>query len=284
MFPAGDPRIRVRMLRLPSGVSIRAVECGDEAAPPILLYPGWACSVYTFRFVLPALAEMGYRVIAVDPKGHGMSDKPLGRGQYTGEAIAADAVDIFDALALDNPVIGGHSLGAVLAMHVAAQRGASIRALLLYSPVGYRGVPGLTMYRLLSPGFMRWLFPYVAWRWIADITLRIGYGEIGKPLARDVDEYWAPTQFPEFTLAIRDLLHQFDFGRGNPFRLDTIAHPSLVLYGTRDRLMDPGVTAKDAAGIADAVVREIPGAGHVICEETPDVVLDATGRFLSLLV
>ena len=284
MFPAEDPRFRVRMLRLPTGVSIRVVECGDEAAPPVLLYPGWACSVYTFRFMLPGLADMGYRAIAVDPKGHGLSDKPSGRGEYTGEAIAADALHIFDALALENPIIGGHSLGAVLAMHVAAERGDSIRALLLYSPVGYRGVPGLTLYRLLSPGFMRWLFPYVAWRWIADITLRTGYGEIGKPLPRDVNEYWAPTQFPEFTLAIRDMLHQYDFGRGNPFRLDTIAHPSLVLYGTRDRLLDPHVTAKDATGIADAVVREIPGAGHVICEETPEVVLEATERFLSLLV
>lgn len=284
MFPAEDPRFRVRMLRLPSGVSVRVVECGDEDSRAILLYPGWACSVYTFRFVLPELAEMGYRAIAVDPKGHGLSDKPLGRSEYTAEAIAADAIDIFDALALDNPVIGGHSLGAVLAMHVAAERREAIRALLLYSPVGYRGVPGLTLYRLLSPGFLRWLFPYVAWRWIADVTLRIGYGDVGKPFARDVDEYWAPTQFPEFTLAIRDLLHQYDFGARRPFRLDTISHPSLVLYGTRDRLLDPLVIAKDAAGITDAVVREIPGAGHVICEETPDLVLEATGRFLSLLV
>lgn len=284
MFPAGDPRFRVRMLRLPAGVSIRVVECGAEASRPILLYPGWACSAYTFRFVLPALAEMGYRAIAVDPKGHGLSDKPLGPGEYTGDAIAANAVEIFDALALDHPVVGGHSLGAVLAMHVAAERGDSIRALLLYSPVGYRGVPGLTLYRLLSPGLLRWLFPYVAWRWIADVTLRIGYGDVGKPLPRDVDEYWAPTQFPEFTLAIRDLLHQYDFGRRRPFRLDSITHPSLVLYGARDRLLDPRITARDTAAITDAVVRGIPGAGHVICEETPEVVLEATGRFLSLLV
>lgn len=284
MFPAEDPRFRVRMVRLTSGLSVRVVECGPESAPPVLLYPGWACSAYTFRFVLPALAELGYRAITVDLKGHGLSDKPLGAREYTRDAMAAHAVEIFDALALENPVIGGHSLGAALALLVAAERAESIRALMLYSPVGYRGVPGLTLYRVLSPSIIRWLLPYLAWRWIAAVALRIGYGKIGQPTARDIDEYWAPTQFPAFTLAVRDLLHEYDFGRRRPIPLETIRHPALVMFGTGDRLLSARVTAADAAGIPEAVVREIPGAGHVICEETPEVVLAATETFLSLLV
>ncbi|MGI8619791.1 MAG: alpha/beta fold hydrolase, partial [Gemmatimonadaceae bacterium] len=186
MFPAGDQRFRVRMLRLPSGLSVRVVECGEANSRPILLYHGWACSAYTFRFVLPALAELGYLAITVDLKGHGLSDKPLGSREYTREAIAGHVVEIFDALALENPVIGGHSLGAVLALLVAAERPDAIRGLLLYSPVGHRGVPGLWLYRVLSPGFLRWLFPHVAGRWIAAIGLHTGYGKIGRPAGRDV--------------------------------------------------------------------------------------------------
>lgn len=284
MFPAEDSRFRVRMVRLTSGLSVRVVECGSEGAPPVLLYSGWACSAYTFRLILPALAEMGYRALTVDLKGHGLSDKPIGGGEYTREAMASHVVEIFDALALENPVIGGHSLGAVLALLVAAERAESVRGLMLYSPVGYRGVPGLTLYRTLSPAIIRWMLPYVAWRWIAAITLRIGYGTIAQPTGRDIDEYWAPTQFPKFTLAIRDLLHQYDFGRRRPIPLATIRHPTLVMFGMEDRLLSARATAADAAGIPDAVVRAIPGAGHVICEETPEVVLDATEKFLALLV
>lgn len=284
MFPAEDSRFRVHRLRMKSGISVRVVECGSEAAPPVLLYPGWACSVYVFRFLLPALAGMGYRAISVDIKGHGLSDKPLGWREYTREEMTSHVVEIFDALALDKPVIGGHSLGAVYALLVAAERPDAIRGLLLYSPVGYRGVPGLALYRLCSPGFMRWLLPYVAWRWIAALTLRLTYGSIGKPASRAVDEYWAPTQFPEFALANRDLLHQFDFGRDKPIRMDAVRHPALVMFGTKDRLLDERATVKDAAMIQEAVVRAIPGAGHVICEETPDVVLGATESFLALLV
>jgi pimeloyl-ACP methyl ester carboxylesterase len=271
------------MLRLKSGISVRVVECGDESAPSILLYPGWACSVYIFRVLLPALAEMGYRAISVDLKGHGLSDKPFGAGEYTRAALVRHCVEIFDALALTNPVIGGHSLGAALSFMVAAERSESVRALLLYSPVGYRGVPHLRLYRASTPAFIRPLLPHLTWRWLIAIVLRLTYGGIGKPTSRDVDEYWAPSQFPEFTLAVRDLLHELDFGERVSVPLSGITHRALVMYGSRDLLMDEGATAKDAAAMRDAEVREIPGAGHVICEETPDVVLSATREFLRAL-
>lgn len=283
MFPAGDTRFRARMLRLPSGISVRVVECGDEAAPPVLLYPGWGCSAYTFRFMLPGLAAAGFRAITVDLKGHGLSDKPLGERDYTREALVAHCVEILDALALRNPVIGGHSLGAVLSMLVATERPKSVRGLLLYSPVGYRGLRSLRFYRAWVPRLVRPLLPYVAWRWITWIMLRIAYGSIGKPVRRDVDEYWAPTQFPAFTIGVRDQLHQLDFGERAPVPLASVPHPALVMFGTEDRLLDERVIAADAAAMPNARVEPIRGAGHVICEETPEVVLEATLRFLRSL-
>lgn len=283
MFPAGDARFRVRMLSLPSGLSVRSVECGDEGAPPILLYPGWACSVYVFRLILPALAGMGYRAIAVEMKGHGLSDKPHGGGEYTRARLVRHAVEIFDALSLVNPVIGGHSLGAVLSFMVAAERREAVRALLLYSPVGYRGVPRLAFYRACTPAFARPLLPYVGWRWITAIVLRLTYGGLAKPTTRDVDEYWAPTQFPEFSLAVRDLLHEFDFGERVKVPLETITHRSLVMFGTRDLLMDERAARRDVSAMRNAQVQIISGAGHVICEETPVDVLEATRHFLRSL-
>jgi len=283
MFPAGDSRFRSRMLALESGISVRVVECGDEQSPPVLLYPGWACSVYIFRVVLPALADMGYRAITVDLKGHGLSDKPFGAGEYTRAALVRHGVEIFDSLALDNPVIGGHSLGAVLSFLVARERPESVRALLLYSPVGYRGVPHLCFYRACTPAFIRPLLPHLTWRWIIAIVLRLTYGRIGRPAPRDVDEYWAPTQFPEFTLAVRDLLHELDFGEREPVPLSDIAHRALVMFGSRDLLLDEHATANDVTTMRSAEAREIPGAGHVICEETPAAVLSATRDFLRTL-
>jgi len=64
-----------------------------------------------------------------------------------------------------------------------------------------------------------------------------------------------------------------------------------VKYGTRSWSVKPksplpSTTQRFSPNheIPEVVVREIPGAGHVICEETPDVVLGATEKFLALLV
>jgi pimeloyl-ACP methyl ester carboxylesterase len=48
-----------------------------------------------------------------------------------------------------------------------------------------------------------------------------------------VDEFWAPTQFPEFTLAMRHLLHKFAWRA--PFPVLTV--PTLLMSGTRDRFV-----------------------------------------------
>src|SRR5512132_845901 len=83
MFPARRPDLRTRYLDLASGVRVRAVECGKESDPTIVLVPGWGCSVYIFRENFEALAGAGFRPIAVDLKGHGLSDKPENRAEYS---------------------------------------------------------------------------------------------------------------------------------------------------------------------------------------------------------
>ena len=59
------------------------VERGDPDSPPVLLVHGWGCSAYVFRQNIPALADGGFRAIAFDLKGHGLSDKPQTADEYT---------------------------------------------------------------------------------------------------------------------------------------------------------------------------------------------------------
>ncbi|MDB5460598.1 MAG: alpha/beta hydrolase, partial [Caulobacteraceae bacterium] len=57
-----------------NGVRLHFVEGGS--GPPILLLPGWPQSWYAWRYVMPLLAKAGRRVIALDPRGMGDSDRP----------------------------------------------------------------------------------------------------------------------------------------------------------------------------------------------------------------
>jgi pimeloyl-ACP methyl ester carboxylesterase len=69
------------------GIRLHYISAGN--GEPVLLIPGWPQSWYAWRFVIPLLAAAGRRVIAVDPRGFGDSDKP-----ETGYDLGTTAHDI----------------------------------------------------------------------------------------------------------------------------------------------------------------------------------------------
>lgn len=62
-------------LRELAGIPIMEYQWGDPQAPAILLSYGWGYNAGRWRHFIPGLTEAGYRVIAYDPPGHGLSPK-----------------------------------------------------------------------------------------------------------------------------------------------------------------------------------------------------------------
>src|SRR6202521_224969 len=78
------------------GVRLHFVKGGSGT--PILLLPGWPQSWYVWRYVMPLLASEGRRVIALDPRGMGDSDRPASR--YDLRRVAAEIHAFVEALGL----------------------------------------------------------------------------------------------------------------------------------------------------------------------------------------
>jgi pimeloyl-ACP methyl ester carboxylesterase len=272
MFPAGDPAYREHYPRLSSGISIRAVERGDPKAPPVLMVHGWGCSAYIYRHNMPALAAAGFRAIAFDLKGHGLSDKPQQAREYTIESLVEHLREVIDALELDRPTLVGHSLGGSLAYHFASRYPDRVRALGLLSPVGLTGVPLMRIYRLLTPAFLLPVMRRVKPTTIVKIALRRVYGKRGHPTRRDLAEYLAPSQFPEYAGAVRALLHTYDWWAARHRALKKVNLPALGMWGTLDHLMPKDGMAIYVPLIDGIQLRSIRDAGHVITEETPQEV------------
>ena len=171
MFPAGDQAYRVSYPRLRSGIKVRVVETGNPASPPVLFVPGWGSPVYVFRRNLPAIADAGFRAIAVDLKGHGLSFKPLGKGEYSLESLVGHVEEILDALELDKPAMVGHSMGATLLYHFICRHPERARAFALLSPVGLTGVPLMWLFRSLTPSFLNPLLRRVRPRMAVKVAL-----------------------------------------------------------------------------------------------------------------
>jgi len=275
MFPAGDPAYRVSFARLQSGIKVRVVERGEPAAPPILLVHGWGCTAYVFRLNMPALAHAGFRVIAFDLKGHGLSDKPQESEEYTIDALVAHVREVLDALGLERPALAGHSLGGSLIFHFAGKYPKRARCLGLISPAGLTGVPLMRLYRWCTPAAITPLLRHVRSRTIVKIALRRVYGNRAHFTTRDVEEYFAPSQFRDYGPAIRQLLHSYDWNAADHRQLATVNLPAVGVWGALDHMMPEHGMEIYSRLVPQMELTVVPGAGHIITEETPREVNEA---------
>jgi pimeloyl-ACP methyl ester carboxylesterase len=114
------------------GVRLHVAECGS--GPVVLMIHGFPESWYSWRYQLPALAEAGYRAVALDVRGYGRSSKPVAVADYRMLKHVGDIVGLADALD-DAPItLVGHDWGAPIAWNSALLR-----------PDRFRGVAGLSV-------------------------------------------------------------------------------------------------------------------------------------------
>lgn len=88
------------------GVTLRYQEAGE--GKPLVMLHGWSQSAAEFKHQIEVLAE-NRRVIAIDQRGHGESDKP--ETGYRIARLAADLREVLIALDLDDVDLLGHSMG-----------------------------------------------------------------------------------------------------------------------------------------------------------------------------
>ncbi len=277
MYPAGVPAVRVRTIALESGVRLRLLECGASSNEPVLLIHGWGACSYTYRFALHALARAGRHVLSFDLRGHGLSDKPVGRDHYRTDLLLADVRELLDAIGVRRADVVGHSLGGSIALRFAIAHPSRVRRLALAAPVGLTTVPLRTIAHLLTPRFTERFARYLPPRWVTALLLRGAYGNPGRVTDQIVDEYWAPSQFTEYYRAVRSLVDRFIWEPLPARELAKVSQPTLVILGTVDRLIrgaDQG-----AAVIPNASVVSIRGAGHLGIEECPDEFNEILVRF-----
>jgi pimeloyl-ACP methyl ester carboxylesterase len=121
------------------GVRLHSVEGGSGA--PILLLPGWPQSWYAWRYVMPLLVAAGRRVIALDPRGMGDSDRPA--AGYEMRTVAAELHDFVAALGLtaNGPVdVVGHDIGTWIGYAYAAEWPGDVKRLAVFDAA----LPGIT--------------------------------------------------------------------------------------------------------------------------------------------
>ena len=113
-----------------NGIRVHYYRTGGNK-PPLVLSHGATDDGLCWTRLARAL-ESDYDVIMPDARGHGLSEAP--EGGYTSEQRAADLAGLIQALRLEKPAIGGHSMGAGTAYYAAATYPDLVRCAILEDP------------------------------------------------------------------------------------------------------------------------------------------------------
>ncbi len=259
------------------GITLCYERFGDPADPPILLVMGLSTQMIAWHEdFCEQLAARGFQVIRFDNRDVGRSthmDFPppttrqllwrrVGARQYTLSDLAADTVALMRELRLEPAHLVGASMGGMIAQTVAAEHPRSVRSLVsIMSSTGnrWRGQPAPSIYKyfLRRPPRSREAYTERA----AEI-----FGVIGSKQLHDAEH-------------IRELAgRSFDRGHdtagggrqlgaiiasGDRTRqLAEIAAPTLVIHGSKDRMVRPSGGKATAKAIPDARLVIIDGMGH----------------------
>ncbi len=114
---------RERCIPMDDGTTIYAKVEGKDDGKPIVLVHGWGLNHEMWEYQVPYLTQRGYKVVNLDLRGFGRSDKPTKpdkRAQYDYERWARDLGTVIKELNLRDIRLVGYSMGGAVAMHYVA--------------------------------------------------------------------------------------------------------------------------------------------------------------------
>jgi pimeloyl-ACP methyl ester carboxylesterase len=242
---------------------------------------------------LAALLAVRFEGWAVDLPGFGRSQPPP-RGRYSIRGHVRAVVDVLEHIAAQpgegqgRPVhLVGNSLGGLVSLLVASRRPDLVASLTLISPAMpvYRVPPAFSraMLLLLVPGV-----PSLAERRLAGITpeqsvramITMCFGQpsqvpperVEQAVEEMRDRAEQPWADRALTRNMRGLITSYlRVGAANAWRAArSLKVPTLIVWGSRDRLVDPALAPRLAAAVPDARLLVLEGVGHVAMLEAPE--------------
>lgn len=230
------------------GVRIAYDDLGD--GPPIVLIHGFASSRRgTWDSWFDTLENEDRRVIAIDSRGHGDSEKPHDPAAYEADRLSGDVVRLLDHLSIPTADLIGYSMGARISMHVLLDAPDRIQAAVL------GGVGEWTLARDRYSDDIADALSADDPTDVTDPTAR-EFRKFARRRGNDLDALAACRRAPQAGMVL---------DRGT---LSTIVTPVLVAAGSNDELVGAPGPLADAFDRAESVV--VPDADHLETVDSPD--------------
>jgi pimeloyl-ACP methyl ester carboxylesterase len=263
------------------GLSFMADVAGDGDDVAILLH-GFPESRFSWRYQIPVLAELGWRVVAPDLRGYGHSSRPIGRENYRLDLLIEDVAALFEAFGARRRLLIGHDWGALIAWGFAMRRRLPLEALIIMNvphPAAFaRAMRTSWRQRLRSwyvaffqiPRLPEVLLTARRAQAVADAFTRMAVDK-GRFPPRVTDVYrtnalipGAMTAMINYYRANADLLGRF--AGASPL----IEVPTLMVWGEEDDALGIETTEGYEDLVKDLTLERLPGVSHWVQQEAPE--------------
>jgi pimeloyl-ACP methyl ester carboxylesterase len=269
-----DERIEI------GGLKLAYRDWGDPGARPIVLLHGYTGHSRTWdsfaRRLLPA-----YRVLALDQRGHGLSDWAA---TYSTDAMVDDLRAFADALALDRFTLLGLSMGGRVAIHFAGAYPGRVERLVIVDIAPETSSVGASRIQAGNRDADRFASLEDALSAFANANPRAPAVErdhrIRNNLMRTADGGWT---------------YRYDRGLRNGERplerpspesgwaaCRAITAPTLFVRGAQSDLITPELAARMGREVPGCTTVEVPGSGHSVPLDNPDGFAAAVLPFLGI--
>ncbi|XP_062152430.1 uncharacterized protein LOC133860820 isoform X1 [Alnus glutinosa] len=302
--------VQVRELKL------HVAEIGTAGVKVVLFLHGFPEIWYTWRKQMIAVANAGYRAIAIDFRGYGLSDQPAEPEKATFKDLVDDVVSLLDSLGINKAFLVGKDFGAMPAYQVAVIHSERVSGVITIGIPFILPGPSAFQSHLLPEGFYisRWQEPgraeadfnrFDVKSVIRNIYTLFSGSEV--PVAPEGQEIMAlfnrstplPPWFSEEDLSIYASLYEksgFRFALQVPYRTLTVdcgitdpkvKAPSLLIMGEKDCVFKyPGMEEYIKSGavkqfVPDLDIKYLPEGSHFVHEQLPEQVNELIITFLN---
>ena len=245
-----------------AGIRLFLRDVGLRSAPPVVLLHGFGASLQSWDGWAQQLAAT-HRVICFDLPGFGLTGRdPSGR--YSVERGLEVLLALLVRLGLERIDLVGHSLGGHYAWAFAARYPQRVRRLVLVAPDGFDDTKFVTSHLPALAPLIRHVMPkFLIW-----VDLAVCYGAPGRLTGAIVTRYSDMLRAPGVRAALLARWSQIRYVDPRP-GLARVRTPTLIVWGTRDRILPPSQAQRYAALVAGSSIRWIEGVGHLPQEEAP---------------
>ncbi|WP_298813080.1 alpha/beta hydrolase [uncultured Sphingomonas sp.] len=280
--PPADSGITVRKVAA-NGLTFEVAEAGEGDHLALCLH-GFPELNFSWRYQLPLLAELGYRVWAPNQRGYGGSSRPEGVEQYSADRIVADAAALFDASGATKLTLVAHDWGGAIAWMFAINVARPVDRLVVMNlphPICFAEAlkhwPQRRRSWYMAAFQLPWL-PEAALTARDAAAIRHAFRGMAVDKSRFPDEvldvYAAAAQAPGAATAMINWYraaarHRDRMALSNGGRVEV---PTLIVWGEEDSALGLETLNGTERFVSDLTIRRLPGVSHWVQQEAPEAV------------